>query len=210
MRNMDTGTEERIRKAAFEVFSEKGKAGTTMREIAQRAGVNKALVHYYFRTKDSLYETIAEEMARLALRLVFRPGDEALTLEELLPVLIRRHIEAMRAHPQLFRFLIGELASNRAEFLAIFARQLTLGERHVWSYFLEKIEEARKEGRIKEMDPFQLILDIVSLNIFPLLVAPALLPLIAEKAGIELDVEQVLEERADHVARLIWDAIKKE
>ncbi|ADN02888.1 TetR/AcrR family transcriptional regulator [Spirochaeta thermophila] len=210
MRDVDISTEERIRKAAFEVFSEKGKAGTTIKEIARRAGVNKALVHYYFRTKDRLYETIAEEMARLALRLVFRPGDEDLSLEELLPVLIKRHIETMRAHPQLFRFLIGELASNRAEFLAIFARQLTLGDRHVWSYFLEKIEEARKEGRIKEVDPLQLILDVLSLNIFPLLVAPALLPLIAERSDLTFDLEQVLEERAEHVARLLWDAIKKE
>jgi AcrR family transcriptional regulator len=71
MNNKDTGTEARIVRAAYDIFLFYGYHGSTLQQIAERAGVNQSSIHYYFRSKDKLYGIVVELIIDLILKAEF-------------------------------------------------------------------------------------------------------------------------------------------
>ena len=92
MTENDKQTEEKIFEAATDVFVEKGMDGARMQDIATHAGINKALLHYYFRTKDQLFNAVFEKIARKIFKKFAPVFDENLTLEEKIRFFFREHI----------------------------------------------------------------------------------------------------------------------
>lgn len=203
----DKSTEELIRRAAFELFIEKGKKGTTMQAVADRAGVNKALVHYYFRNKDNLYELVAKEAAEIASRQIFAGFKPAGELRDVLFELVKRHIDFVRNNPRIFQFIVGEILSRNRDIARIFIKSLSAMGMHPWVYLESLLADAKRAGRIRNVDSLQLFADILSLNIFPVLVGPLFFDMREELTGTRQDEELFWDARAKHVAELIWSYI---
>ena len=106
-------TESRILQAAENEFFEKGYAGARTASIAEAAGVTHAMLHYYFRTKDKLFERIvSEKISMLADILLSAIGDANLPLEERIRQGIGRHFDFISANRDLPRFIVNEVLSR--------------------------------------------------------------------------------------------------
>ena len=105
MTDNDKQTEEKIFESATEVFVEKGMDGARMQDIANHAGINKALLHYYFRTKDQLFNKVFEMIAGKMFRKFAPVFDENLSLEEKIRFFFRAHISFLQENPRLPAFI---------------------------------------------------------------------------------------------------------
>ena len=114
MTENDKQTEEKIFEAATDVFIEKGMDGARMQDIANHAGINKALLHYYFRTKDQLFNAVFEMIAKKIFKKFAPVLDGNLTLEEKIRFFFKEHISFLQANPRLPGFLLNEVNRNPA------------------------------------------------------------------------------------------------
>jgi AcrR family transcriptional regulator len=114
MTENDKLTEERIFEAATDVFVDKGMDGARMQDIASYAGINKALLHYYFRTKDQLFNAVFEMIARKILKKFAPVFDENLTIEAKIRFFFKEHIAFLQENPKLPGFILNEINRNPA------------------------------------------------------------------------------------------------
>lgn len=170
--NSEQNTEDKILAAAEAEFIAKGFTGARTMAIAQAAGVTHAMLHYYFRTKEKLFEKIidgkTDVLSSLVLGALDAPGK---TLFEKIETAVCAHFDIIAANPNLPRFFIYEIYTDPRHMGRVIAR---LKEKvHDSVITLQKqIEEAADAGICRRLDAAGLILDIVSLNIFPFLAAP--------------------------------------
>ena len=102
-------TEEKIFEAATEVFVEKGMDGARMQDIANQAGINKALLHYYYRTKEKLFTAVFEMIARKIFKKFAPVFDENLSLEDKIRFFFKEHITFLQENPRLPGFILNEV-----------------------------------------------------------------------------------------------------
>ena len=100
-------TEQKIFDAAHEVFSQKGMDGSTMQEIADRAGINKALLHYYYRSKDKLYEMVARAILAKAVSAIREVLEKEMPLEEKIKRFIETYIGVISRNTSLPFFILS-------------------------------------------------------------------------------------------------------
>ena len=81
MTEKEISTEEKILEAASKVFTEKGFAGTRTRDIAEHAGINLALLNYYFRSKEKLFEQVMKAKCQ-----IIELSGHALSLEDMIAI----------------------------------------------------------------------------------------------------------------------------
>ncbi len=190
-------TEENILEAARKVFMQKGFAAARMCDIAKTANINPALLHYYFRKKDKLFEVIFEQESSnfhsnlLSVLHSDRPFFEKLRL------MIEREFQKISSAPYLPIFILNEMHSN-PERMECFGS----GHRHaeLFNAFREVVEKEEQSGRIRKVCPRQLFLSIMGLTMFPFLAHPML------KMALNIDnksFEQLIEERADYASDMI-------
>lgn len=166
-------TEALILQAAEREFMSKGFIGARTTSIAEAAGVTHAMFHYYFRTKEKLFERIISEKIRLLKDAMMGSiVDINAPLSEILRNLISNHLEFIAANPDLPRFLVGEIFSN-PERSASFLDSLRAIAPTFISMFQQKIDEEAAKGLCRKVDAKMLLLDIVSLNVFVYMAAPA-------------------------------------
>jgi len=160
-------TEERILKAAHTVFIRKGMDGSRMQEIADEAGINKALLHYYFRTKQKLFEAIFTKV----FRQIF-PKIETLILsdkpiEEKLGIFIDNYIDLLLRNPFLPTFILKEI-NRDPEFLALVIKNNGINP----TMLFEMFEKEMEAGAIRRMNPRELMINLLALSIFPFAAKP--------------------------------------
>lgn len=114
MTEVEKQTEDRIFESATEVFIEKGMDGARMQDIANHAGINKALLHYYYRTKERLFEAVFEKMAKLIFSRFAPVLDENASLEDKIRFFFREHISFLQKNPRLPAFILNEINRNPA------------------------------------------------------------------------------------------------
>jgi len=110
----EQNTEQKILAAAEELFLEKGYALTSTVEIARKAGCNQALVHYYFRTKEKLFEAIFATKVRKFVTSVLDLDAQSLSFEQTLARIVESHFDIMMAQPRLPFLIMNELTTNPA------------------------------------------------------------------------------------------------
>ena len=167
----DISMEQNILETAEELFLDKGFALTSTTEIARKVGCNQALVHYYFRTKEKLFETIFERLAKTMVSSILRDDDPSKPFEERLRVVIESHFDLLMKHPKLPFFFFNELTTNPKR-LDSLASKLKVIPLTVLRRFSSDLQAEIDRGRIRPMEPIMLLLTIVSLNITPFLVKP--------------------------------------
>jgi AcrR family transcriptional regulator len=166
--NSDHSTEDKILEAAKNVFVTKGMSGARMQDIANEAGINKALLHYYFRSKEKLFEVIFKAaVSRLVPRITA-------ILESDMPLFIKierfceNYIETVMQSPFIPLFVINEMNKQPEEFIL----KIWGDQRPGLKSFFKQVEVDIANGLIKPIHPHQLLVNIVSLIVFPFVAKP--------------------------------------
>lgn len=195
-------TEGQILDAAQEVFQKKGMDGARMQEIADQAGINKAMLHYYYRSKQLLFEAVfSKAFALLAPQMNKILNDDS-SIEEKVINFTHNYISFISKHPYLPNFIIQEMNRNPKFFEKIqkSAAFPTLEK------FKSQVEEEVEKGILKPIDGEQLFINIISLNIFPFVATPLI------KGFLKIDdkaFKKMMEERKVSVSEFIINSIKK-
>ncbi|MDD4384495.1 MAG: TetR/AcrR family transcriptional regulator [Bacteroidales bacterium] len=202
MTEKDKQTEEKIFEAATAVFIEKGMDGARMQEIADRAGINKSLLHYYYRSKDKLFNAVFEAIIRLLFQKFAPVLDEKLTLEEKIRFFLREHISFLQQNPRLAPFVLNEINRN-PEIVKKFIEKLDFIT--LWNTLkTQHQEEFLKYNITRESIP-QLITSILALSVFPF-AARTLIASIFETN--EFSFDDYIEQRKEYAADFVVNAIK--
>lgn len=203
MTENDKQTEEKIFEAATDVFVEKGMDGARMQDIATHAGINKALLHYYYRTKEQLFNAVFEMIAGKIFKKIAPVLDETLTLEEKIRFFYSEHIAFLQANPRLPGFLLNEVNRN-PERIRKFLKNVDLNVILLKLYNQHK-EEFIRYNITKESMP-QLMISIVALSVFPF-AARGIIEGILDKTGHNFN--DYMEERKEFAADFVIKAISK-
>jgi AcrR family transcriptional regulator len=171
VKTSDIGMEQAILDAAERMFMEKGFALTSTTGIAKAAGCNQALVHYYYRTKENLFETIFEKKAMVFFSGFSAIDEGASSFGESLRRKIEAHFDMVRANPQLPFLIINELTTNPGRIESIKER---IGKIAAGVFFpLEaRLKEEIAAGRIRPISAYDLVINIISLNVMFFLASP--------------------------------------
>lgn len=195
-------TEGQILVAAKKIFQKKGMDGARMQEIADEAGINKAMLHYYYRSKQLLFEAVfSNAFALLAPQLNKILNDDS-TIEEKVKNFTHNYISFIAKHPYLPNFIIQEINRNPKFFDKI--QQNTAFP--TLDKFNSQVALEVEQGILKPIDGKQLFINIISLNIFPFVASPLI------KGFLRIDdkgFKELVEERKKAVSDFIINSIKK-
>ena len=194
-------TELEILEAAKQVFQQKGMAGARMQEIADKAKINKALLHYYYRSKQLLFEAVFKNAFSLLAPQLNKVLNDDSELFEKIENFTDSYVTFVIDHPYLPNFVIQELHSN-PEFLITLRSQKNFP---TMEKFSRQVEDSIEKGEIRKIKAEQLLINILSLNIFPFIGQPLVMALL----NVEKDqYNEILLERKSEVASFIINSIK--
>jgi len=195
-------TEELILEAAKEVFQKKGMDGSRMQEIADKAGINKSMLHYYYRSKKLLFEAVFTSAFSLVAPQINKILNDDSTIEEKVKRFTHNYISFMVKHPYLPNFIIQELNRNPKFFEKL--------QENAAFPSLEKFEKQVaievEQGRLKPTDGRQLFVNIISLNVFPFVATPLIKGLLRVDDN---EFKKLVEERKTMVSEFIIASITK-
>ncbi|MFT6844587.1 MAG: TetR/AcrR family transcriptional regulator [Flavobacteriales bacterium] len=199
--NKEGKTEIDILKAAKRIFERKGMFGTRMQEIADEAGINKALLHYYYRSKQLLFEAVFTQAFGIMAPKLEAIINAELSLEEKIRSFSAKYMTFISKHPYLPNFIIQEL-NNNPKFLEKLVNNKKFPD---FSNFNKQVLEMIEKNEIRAIDPNQLFINILCLNLFPFIGAPLLKGLTKTS---DAEYQLLIEERKTQVADFIIHAIK--
>jgi len=167
----DGDTESRILDAAHRVFTRSGTAGARTQEIAKEAGVNSALLHYYFRTKDRLAEAVFRRAAGQLMPAVIRILASDLDLEQKVGQVIEAELRQLTATPYLPGYILSELAHHPERAGQLFSSATGIAPVQVRGLVLgglrRQIDERVRKGRMHPIAPEQFVVNLLALCVFP-------------------------------------------
>ncbi|HPW97335.1 MAG TPA: TetR/AcrR family transcriptional regulator [Flavobacterium sp.] len=202
MKKLESNTEELIFASAIKIFHKKGLAGARMQEIADEAGINKAMLHYYFRSKQLLFEAVFKKAFMQLAPQIHQVLNSEDSLFEKIINFTDKYISFVMENRFLPTFIIQEL-NNNPDFANQFFSQAEFPKS---TRFLIQIEEGIQNGTIKNVNPKQLLIDMFSLAIFPFIGAPLLQKITNVN---ESAYNNLLIERKKHIASMLINSIKK-
>jgi TetR/AcrR family transcriptional regulator len=167
------GTEKAIIEAATRLFLEKGFASTSTTEIAKVAGCNQAMVHYYFRTKDRLFEAVFADKFEGFVSSIMDISEGDLPFEEKLTQKIGAHFDILMKNPKLPLLFAYELNTNPKRLEAIKEKLGDLPSM-VFANFQQELDIEIEKGNIRKMKVIDLIFNIIALNIALFIIGPVL------------------------------------
>lgn len=160
----DTSTEEKIIAAARKLFTQNGYAATKTRDIANEAGINLALLNYYFRSKEKLFEIVMLENLGQFMAVISNViNDEGTTYEEKIDLLVESYIEMLISHPDIPLFILNEIKNHPEKVADLFQNKVNILE----ATFLKQLMVAMQEGKVKPMSPIHILMNILGLTVFP-------------------------------------------
>jgi AcrR family transcriptional regulator len=193
-------TEDRILVAAQKVFTKKGMDGSRMQEIADEAGINKALLHYYFRTKQKLFEAIFNKVFEKIYPTLNTFIQSELSIEEKIAIFTEKYTDLLLKNPFLPSFILKEIHRD-PEFLASVIKSTGVNPKELFAM----LENEMKAGNIKTMDPKEIIINLLALCIFPVAAGPLMGIMFFENDKKKYD--NFLEKRKATVKQFILDSI---
>jgi len=174
----DVETRDRILAAAHRVFLRKGTARARTQEVADEAGVNKALLHYYFGTKEALAQEVFVDAQRQLFPRIFEIlGDPARTVEQKVRDLVEFEIAFLSERPWLPGYVAAEMHTNPERMSERFANTGPLP----LALFQEQLDAAHACGHMRAMDASQLVVSLLASIVFPFVMRPALEKLILHR-----------------------------
>lgn len=166
----EAGTKEKIIDAARAEFAENGFEGARVDRIADRAGVNKAMLYYHFRSKEFLYQDVVTSFFRHVFTQLLARTSEGKTLEEYLLGVLETHIQAYRQTPDFVRILLRELASPHDELMEMLAGAIR--DSQFPEQTARRFKQAMDAGEFRKFDPQQALVSLIMMSLGYLLMAP--------------------------------------
>ncbi len=204
MSSLSTEAETRIFDAALAAFAARGREGARMQEIADAAQVNKAMLHYYFRSKDALYAhvfgVVIGQFARSFEKSLTTSGSFADTLH----AFIDTYLDFLATHPDVPRLMMSEMLAGAP---VARARMAELRERGTFidTLFLQRVDEAVGRGEIRPVAGEHLLLTLLAACIFPFLARPLVEIVVPQAAQ---DPAAFRAARKAEIFRLIHDGLR--
>lgn len=167
---LGTSTEERIKAAARKVFLQKGYAATRVKDLAQEAGINSALLNYYFRSKEKLFDLVMlEKVQQFAGELRQIMLEEATSLREKVERISAFYVDLLLAQPELPVFIFSEMKANPEKLAGIMGAKKVL----LHSRFAEQLRE-ELAAQHSTTNPLQFIVSLLGMAVFPFIARPVL------------------------------------
>lgn len=175
--------------AAKKLFTQKGFAATRTRDIAKEAGINLALLNYYFRSKEKLFDIVMMDNFRQFIKGVsVHLLDEASPFDEKITKIVSAYIDFLTQHPDLPLFILNEIKGNPSRI----TQQISAEVAPLRAHMFRQLQEAGKQGKINPMDPFHFIANLIGLTVFPFVARP----LLARVTGVgDQQFQAYMEER---------------
>jgi len=193
----DTSTEEKIKEAARVVFLKKGYASTRTRDIAEEAGINLALLNYYFRSKEKLFELVMMEKFQKFFGVIFPVvNDPATSLEQKIGLIANNYIDMLLDNPDLPIFVLSEIRNSPERFAANVQLKKILTE----SQFVKQLHAKRPD-----LNPLQVITTLLGITVFPFLMQPLLF---ASNSMNQKAFEGFMEERRTLIVKWVNTLLK--
>ncbi|MEP7164312.1 MAG: TetR/AcrR family transcriptional regulator [Ferruginibacter sp.] len=168
---VDHTTEEKIKQAARTMFHKKGFSATRTRDIAEEAGINLALLNYYFRSKEKLFDIIMLETMQEFLRSILQTlNDENTSLEEKIEAIANNYIDLLTKEPDIPLFIMSELKANPNELLG----KMGIKDVLMGSHFIRQYHQGIQEGKIAPVHPLHFMMNLMGLLVFPFIASPML------------------------------------
>lgn len=177
----DSTTEEKILEAAKDVFMKYGLYGARMQDIADTAGINKALLHYYFRSKEKLFDAVFDGALEKYFSQMRVIGDKSLPIKERLMQYVDNMFEFFTEYPQMSMFIIKEISINPEMF-----HEKVKHMKNQRALLIPTLEEAFANKEIKPFDPVLFMVNLHSLVAYPFLASP-LYKVMLKKHGYDWD-----------------------
>lgn len=167
----DLSTEEKIMQAAKKLFTQKGFAATRTRDIAEEAGINLALLNYYFRSKEKLFNIVMVGNFRQFIKgISVNLLDETTSMDEKIKRLVTAYIDFLSVNPDLPIFIINEIRGNPSKIAQQIKEEIT----PLRSLLFRQLQEAASQGKIPPIDPFHFVANLIGLTVFPFIGRPLL------------------------------------
>ena len=181
-------TEKKIFEAARHVFQRKGLEGARMQEIADSANIHKSMLHYYYRSKEALFQKVYQLSIMKIMPQIVNLLNEEGSLELKIRKFVAKYIETIQANPDIPLFILHELNKDPNRL-----KQFIMGQvgKKV-EPFLQELRQAAKEGRIVDMPPEQILVNILSLTVFPFIGRPVIQIFLGYEG---IDFDQFIEDR---------------
>lgn len=185
----NTSTEEKIKEAARRVFTKKGYAATRTRDIAEESGLNLALINYYFRSKEKLFDIIMVEHLQLFIHSVMGiVNDPATTLQEKIENLISHYIDMLIKNPNIPIFVLSEIHADPKKLIS------KTGFDNIQRdniYLIKQWNELAATRKLT-INPIHIVINVLSMTIFPFIASP----LLRNRTGIGMEeFNKIMEER---------------
>ncbi len=199
----DINTEEKIMAAAKKVFLRHGMAGARMQSIADEAGINKALLHYYFRSKEKLFSIVFQKAVTEVIPQIVKVFNTDDNFFDKIRQFVSEYLEFIAKNPYLPMFIMHELAS-RPEHI----KELLDSVKFDRNFIFQDIQNEVDKGTIRPVKPIHLMVNIISLCVFPVVAKPMISEMFVSDGLID-SYDQFLEERKTEVADFVINSIKK-
>ncbi len=203
MVKLEKDSEKLILKVAQKHFVSKGYVATRTQDIADDAGINKALLHYYYRNKEKLYKAVISKAFGEVMPIFASAFASNGTFWDKIKKIINTYIDTLRSHPELPIFIMTELSQNNVSLIEELKKHSAI--QPSIQQFLKDIETEVATGNIREISSPQLVLNIIGMSVFPFMAKPIFTKLFeipSEAFGA------LMEERKQTIYNFIRNAIE--
>lgn len=165
---LDLSTEEKIRKAALKLFTQKGYAATRTRDISEEAGINLALLNYYFRSKEKLFELVMLEILQEFFRGITQIfNEESSTVDQKIQMFVNEYTSLLTQQPDLPLFIFHELRMKPEKFAS------KMGVNVIFkSLFFKQLSQDIARNKIADINPLHYVINMIGMCVFPFIAAP--------------------------------------
>jgi AcrR family transcriptional regulator len=197
---------EKILKAAAEVFSEKGRFGTRMDEVAARARINKAMVYYYFRDRDNLHREVLKDILLNLFNHLFSDFNQkessagAKDAVTELKKFVRIHVRAYSENAYASKIILETLFTKPDEVVSVMQEIKNDVNMTIPQKFCDMIREGIRTGEFRDVDPTHVLISIVGMNLIYFIGKPIANALLDLGVG---DEKRFLKEREENIMELL-------
>ena len=191
----------KIKEAAHSVFMEKGMAGARMQEIADKAGINKALLHYYYRSKELLFKAVFEGIIKRFIPKMISLVTSDLPLEAKVYQMADKYIDFLSEHREMPLFVLTELRRGPEKLV----RALNIDRLIDLSMLQNQLNEEAAKGNIRHIEASQFMLNFVSMMVFPFAAGHMFTSIFGVE---EEDFKKIMEARKTEVPKFIMNALR--
>lgn len=187
-------TEAEILRAAKKVFMQHGYAGARMQVIADEANINKAMLHYYYRSKDALFEKIMDGAVELMSKQFIGALSGDKPVMEKVKAMVSNYTDIIIKNPYIPIFILNELARSQMNFQN--RLQEKLEKDNLFQNFLAQIVKEQRQGILRPIPVRQFMITVMSLIVFPHIAKPVFLNIFRMT---DKEYMQMMEERKQYI-----------